>query len=121
MSIMDDVFKRDTHISNITDNMQESFDYFRGLLLKHCVQRPPKRYFNKYQLYSLPYMIVISFHHIFASIQIFDKEDVPSIVDYAIDRCRCITKFLFHSETAIFLFSFQLFSTIPSIQIHFHE
>ena len=42
MSIIVDLFKRDT-VSPKNDSMDDSFKYFGDLLLKHSVQRSPKR------------------------------------------------------------------------------
>ena len=41
MSIMNDVFLRDEK-SQGEEEMSISFDYFKGMLLKHSIERPPK-------------------------------------------------------------------------------
>jgi len=43
MSIMNDVFLRDTSSSSPLSKAKDSFAYFRNLLLRHSVQRPPHR------------------------------------------------------------------------------
>lgn len=42
LSIMIHVFDRDTNSASFTDSMTSSYDYFKSLLLKHSVSRPPK-------------------------------------------------------------------------------
>lgn len=46
MSMMNDVFQRDSSMPSRKNNMSESFSYFRSLLTKHSVDRPPSRYFT---------------------------------------------------------------------------
>ncbi|RYY89410.1 hypothetical protein EON63_00740 [archaeon] len=43
LSIMYEVFQRDTRLSTAENDMQKSFAFFEDLLIKHSVQSPPKR------------------------------------------------------------------------------
>lgn len=44
LSIMTDIFLFDTGASTVTHNMQVSFQRFQTILIKHSVERPPKRF-----------------------------------------------------------------------------
>ena len=43
MSIMNEIFLEDARSSTLTNNSKLSFKRFQNYLLKHSVERPPKR------------------------------------------------------------------------------
>jgi len=45
LSIMSDLLIYDMGASTLTHNMHQSFQRFQDLLMRHSVERPPKRYF----------------------------------------------------------------------------
>lgn len=44
MSIMNDIFLHDMHTNDPGDVMVASFARFKDLLIRHSIERPPKRY-----------------------------------------------------------------------------
>jgi len=80
MSIMNCLFIRDTNSTSPLNNAEESFSYFRDLILRHSVQRPPR------------------------SIQIFSRDDVDPIIDYALEsyfRQFLVYKYIFTPKTRL--------------------
>ena len=62
MSIMYEIFIKDSTTTKLSNNMTTSCDYFKSLILKHSVERPP------------------------ISIKIFADHDVLPIITYVIER-----------------------------------
>ena len=62
MSIMYEIFIKDSTTTKLSNNMTTSCDYFKSLILKHSVERPP------------------------TSIKIFADHDVLPIITYVIER-----------------------------------
>lgn len=82
MSIMNDLFTRDTSSSSPLSNTEDSFSYFRDLILRHSVQRPPR------------------------SIKIFNREDVDPMIDYVLEsyfRQFQVYKYIFTPKTRLVL------------------
>eukprot|EP01041_Mallomonas_annulata_P001202 gene1202-2337_t len=82
MSIMNDVFLRDTHSSSPLSNSDSSFALFRETLLRHSVERPP------------------------VSIQVFYREDIEPMVEYALEsyyRQFRVYKYIFTDKTRVIL------------------
>jgi hypothetical protein len=44
LSIMNEIFLVDAAADTLTHNMHKSFEYFQELVIKHSVERPPKRF-----------------------------------------------------------------------------
>ena len=62
MSIIYEIFRKDSTTSKLSNNMNSSSEYFKSLLLKHSVERPP------------------------SSIKIFADHDVLPIITFVIER-----------------------------------
>lgn len=86
LSIMTDLLSYDMRASTVTHNMQLSFQRFQDIVIKHSIERPPKRYRVRcstiliYSYYPFSFCLLLS-------VQIFESVDVERIVDYVLSRC----------------------------------
>jgi hypothetical protein len=118
MSIMNDIFIADMMSAEPEKTMTSSFNSMKDLILRHCVERPPKRFcpishlFSLFVSYLLCLCLCLSLSLSLVSILVFDRADVPHILQYVTDRSPTAHLLLPH----LLLLS-QLLQKIPSLQI----
>ena len=87
MSILNDIFLHDMTTSDPANTMTQSFNKFKDMLLRHSVERPPKRYRCMFEIYI--HFATRGFDHmlnLFISIKVYDREEVGKILKFVTDK-----------------------------------
>jgi hypothetical protein len=80
LSMMQELLLRDIGLTTAENSSAKSFLRFEEFLLKHSVDRPPKRYLMIFLFSSFQLALA------FLSVKIFDRDDIEKILEFVSER-----------------------------------